>query len=126
MIGVNLSLKGETFSRCECFLPVGIVLSTVKVYHNLSASTLMIILNTVIESRTSILITLQINLNPVPTLTNFLIFSLCILVKFGITYLMSYFLCPISGRTKHRMGPCGLLWDRMRPYGHLWDRMGSY
>ena len=27
LIGVNLSLKGETFSWCERFLPVGIVLS---------------------------------------------------------------------------------------------------
>ena len=29
-----------------------------------------------------------------------------------------------TGRTKHRMGPCGLLWDRMGSYETVWALMG--
>ena len=31
-----------------------------------------------------------------------------------------------KGRTKHRMGPYGLLWDRMGPYETVWALMGPY
>ena len=42
-----------------------------------------------------------------------------ILIESGILF-------HIWGRTKHRMGPCGLLWDRMGPYETVWALMGPY
>ena len=66
-----------------------------KIYHKLSDLQFDNILNTVIESIISVLITLKLNPNFAPILNNFVISFSCVLLMFGINYLMTLFLHPI-------------------------------